>query len=279
VLDVIRNDRLLRRLAAVGIGIILIIAVLYISPIYKAFGNNTVAIIYDLTTVFLAGLATVLMGLMWRTFERGTPLWIVWGTLTLGMLLWTVGEVLWAYNEIILEEDLYPSIADAAWVAGYIPLFIGFSLRFRSLGAMPSLDDLVTGGGFFLAILIVGVAFVLGPIATENYGTRTEQIHNIIYPVGDLALAFAVMLSVIALVGGALSYPWTMLAVGFLVTSAGDLMYSYATWNDYYFTGSRGTNLATYLSDVPYLAAYVVIAFAMIMQVRQRKVMERSRAV
>jgi hypothetical protein len=274
MIDIIRDDRLLRRLAVVGIGIILIISVLYISPISKAIGSESVTTIYDLLTVLLTALAVVLMVMMWRTFERGEPLWIVWGILAVGMLLWTLGEALWGYYEVILKDELpYPSVADVAWVVGYIPLFIGFFLRFRTLRTMPSLDELVTGGGFFLVILIVGVAYVIGPIATENYGSRTEQFLNILYPVGDLALAFAVMLSVIVLAGGALSYPWMMLAVGFLITSLGDLMYSYGTWNDYYITGNHGTNLVTFLADVPYLAAYVVIAFAMVVQVRQRRVM------
>jgi hypothetical protein len=274
MIDIIRDDRLLRRLAVVGIGIILIISVLYISPISKAIGSESVTTIYDLLTVLLTALAVVLMVMMWRTFERGEPLWIVWGILAVGMLLWTLGEALWGYYEVILKDELpYPSVADVAWVVGYIPLFIGFFLRFRTLRTMPSLDELVTGGGFFLVILIVGVAYVIGPIATENYGSRTEQFLNILYPVGDLALAFAVMLSVIVLAGGALSYPWMMLAVGFLITSLGDLMYSSGTWNDYYITGNHGTNLVTFLADVPYLTAYVVIAFAMVVQVRQRRVM------
>ncbi len=271
MLDIIREDRLLRWLATAGLALVIIMAVLYISPIHKAVGDRTLTIVYDVQTVFFAGLATVLMGWMWRTFERGEPLWMVWGAFTLGMFLWTLGEVLWAYGEIIAKEELpYPSIADVAWVVGYVPLFIGFFLRFRSLRTMPTLDDLLTGGGFFLVILVVGVAYIIGPIATQNSGTHTEQFLNILYPVGDLALAFASVLSVIVLAGGSLSYPWMMLAGGFLLTSLGDLMYSYATWNDLYITGNHGTNLVTYLADVPYLAAYIVIAFAMVVQIRQR---------
>jgi vacuolar-type H+-ATPase subunit I/STV1 len=214
-----------------------------------------------------------LMALLQSTFERREILWVVWGSLALGMFLWTVGEAITAYYELLKDEAPYPSTADVAWVVGYIPLFVGFFLRFRSLRTMPTLREFLIGAIIFALLLVLGVVFVIGPIVTAtDYSSRTEQFLDVLYPVGDLALAFAALLSVIVLAGGTLSYPWITLAAGFLITSVADLIYSYATWNDLYVSGNSGTNPATFLVDVPYFAAYVVIAFAMLMQARLREV-------
>jgi hypothetical protein len=80
------------------------------------------------------------------------------------------------------------------------------------------------------------------------------------------------MLSVFVLAGGMLAFPWWVLAAGFLVTAAADLFYLYAGWQELYLTGGdQGTNLATFLADVPYIAGYIIIAFAMVMQIRLRR--------
>lgn len=269
--DTIRKDSVLRRAGVVGLVLTLIVAVLYISPVYREAGK-AVAWFYDLGTVFLAGLATVLMVVMWRTFERGETLWIVWGLLALGMFLWALGEAIWAYYELILDEDPFPSVADVVWTIGYIPLFISFLLRFLSLRTLPTRNQFLIAGGVFLLLLVLGVVFVIAPIITDDEpGDRTEQFLTVLYPIGDLAIAFVALLSVAVLSGGTLSYPWLVLAFGFLVTSVADLVFVYAEWKEVYLTGQDvGTNLDTALADVVYYAGYVVIAFAMVMWVRLR---------
>jgi hypothetical protein len=167
MLDAIRKDSVLRNAAVVGLVLTLIVAVLYTSPVYREAGTTAVNWFYNLGTVFLAGLSTVLMVMMWRTFERGEILWFVWGLLALGMFLWTLGETIWAYYELILEEETpYPSAADVAWVIGYIPLTVGLLLRFLSLRTMPTQQQALIGGAIFVLLLVPGVAFVIGPIVT-----------------------------------------------------------------------------------------------------------------
>jgi hypothetical protein len=196
--------------------------------------------------------------------------------LMLGMLLWLIGEIIWAYYDLVAKKVLpYPSLADVAWLAGYVPLFIGLFLRFFSMRTWPSRREIALIGGIFLLLLVIGIIFVIEPIVTyKGYEDRSTQVIDLLYPVGDLAVAFVALLSVVVLAGGMLSYPWILLASGFLVTSVSDLLYSYATWNEIYLTGqASGTNLATFGADVLYLAGYLLVFWGIIMQARLRRVM------
>ncbi len=270
------DDRMLRVLVAAGSVLLLLIAALYISPVYKAMGETAMLWIYDGTVIVVVLITVVLMAQIMLTFERGEIPRTVWFMLTFGLFLWLVGEIIWAYYDLILKEAVpYPSLADAAWVAGYAPLFIGFLLRFLSLRTMPTGREIALIGAVILLMLVVSIVFVIGPIlAVEDADDFSAQTIDLLYPVGDLAVAFVALLSVVVLAGGMLSYPWLVLAGGFLVTSVADLLYFYATWNDIYLSGQNsGTNLATFGADIPYLAGYLLIFWGIIMQVRLRRVM------
>ncbi|RPI93479.1 MAG: hypothetical protein EHM39_12835 [Chloroflexi bacterium] len=270
------DDRVFRYLVAAGSAVLLLITALYISPVYKAVGEPTMLWIYDLTIVVVVAITVVLMAQITLTFERGEILRTVWFMLTIGLFLWLVGEIVWAYNDLFAEEELpYPSLADAGWLAGYVPLFVGFLLRFISLRTLPTGREIALIGAVILLMLVIGIVFVIEPMITyEGYEDRSTQVIDLLYPVGDLAVAFVALLSVVVLAGGMLSYPWLVLAGGFLVTSVADLLFSYATWNEIYLPGQDlGTNLATFGADIPYLAGYLLIFWGIIMQARLRRVM------
>ena len=88
----------LRRAAATLIAALGVISVLYVKPIYQMAGQQTILWVYDLTVVTSALACVGLSFLLWRSFSRGEVLKKVWGSLTLGLLLWTIGEAIWSYD-------------------------------------------------------------------------------------------------------------------------------------------------------------------------------------
>jgi len=42
---------------------------------------------------------------------------------------WSIGEVIWAADELILHKDPFPSIADFFWLLGY-PAYFGFAIYY-----------------------------------------------------------------------------------------------------------------------------------------------------
>jgi hypothetical protein len=269
------KDRFLRWAIVVSLITTGITLLLYISPLYKSVGSYSVAWVYDSLTSLFALVDMLLAALLWRSFGQGEALKPMWGSMALGLLLWTAGEMIWAYYELILKKETpYPSIADVGWTLGFIPLLIALSLRYRSLRTAPARKQLAIGMGVFALLLVLAIVFVIGPILTsDDSSSLTQQLFNMFYPVGDLAVALIALLCVFVLAGGVLSRPWMLIAAGFLVVSIADLLFCYANWNDIYWVGSgTSPNAVTTLSDVLYLASYQIILLGLIMQARLQRV-------
>jgi hypothetical protein len=261
----------LRFVALIGIALSLIVAILYIAPVRTALGGSTLLWFYDLSIIILAWLGAALSLMLARRFERGEVLRTIWLMLGVALLLWGLGEAIWAYYELVLQTDPYPSPADVVWVIGYIPLFAALALRFQSLQATPD-------RGQVIAIVVIAVAvagilgvFVFAPILGDPEVTLVEKVVGVLYPVGDLIVGIGALLIMLVLIGGTLSRPWLFIALGFIVVSAADLLYTYADWQGLYLSGSD-KNLLSALSDVPYYISYIIIDFGLILQARLQKI-------
>src|SRR6185436_337238 len=97
------QDRRSRPAALVALGIIAAITLLNVRPIFDAVGGLTVLWIYDISIIVLAGFSAVLSLLLARSYRPGEVLRRIWLFLGIGLLLWTIGEAMWAYTELILK--------------------------------------------------------------------------------------------------------------------------------------------------------------------------------
>ena len=224
--------------------------------------------ISNLVTLASSWSVAVLAFLLWRSYDAREPAKRIWLGLMIGFVLWAVGETLWAYYDIRLGEEVpFPSIADLAWAVGYLPLWAALFLRYRSI-------EVRGGAALWAALLAVGIVavlvvrYILWPIITyPDYERSIEKFLDVLYPVGDLILLLAAVLVSIALWGGRLSSAWQLVAVGMAVLGMADLLFVYASWNEIYIT-EGSPNLITFLSDVPYVGAYLIIAVGEYVQAR-----------
>jgi hypothetical protein len=224
--------------------------------------------IADLVSLASAWTVAVLAFLLWRSYDPREPAKRIWVLLLAGFVLWSVGETLWAYYDLQPgAEAPFPSIADLAWAVGYLPLWVALYLRYRSIE--------VRGGSALWATLIVlglialvVVRYILWPIVTYPGSERLiEKVLTVLYPVGDLILLLGAVMVSIALRGGRLSSAWQLIAAGIAILGLADLFFVYADWNEIYTT--EGTpNLMTFLADVPYVGAYLIIAVGEYVQAR-----------
>jgi diguanylate cyclase len=266
------QDRRSRPAALVALGIIAVITLLNIRPVFDAVGGLTVLRIYDLSIIVIAGFSAVLSLLLARSYRPGEVLRRIWLFLGIGLLLWTVGEAIWAYFELILQVDPYPSPADYVWLVGYIPLFAALYLRFHSLGTTPERSRLMTLIVVFGVLVALVSYLVLLPMMQEPESEPFAQFIGVMYPLGDLAVALGAMLIFLVLTGGALSRPWMMIAAGFIIVSVADLFYTYADWQGLLLSGGE-TNLISSVANVLYYVSYVVIAFGVYLQARLQKIL------
>jgi hypothetical protein len=249
---------------------VVVILLLYINPLYRLVGPLATAIVYDGLLLAIVGAGAVLAGLLWRSFDRGEVHRTIWASLGLGLLLWGVAEGVSAVYEVILGKTLpVVSVADIAWLIGFLPLLVALFTRYNSLGARPGPLELAAVIGAFVLLIVLAAVFVIGPIlAYPDYERLIERLLDAAYPLCDLVVAHAALLNVLVLRGGALARPWGVIAAGFLVVSLADLLYAYATWYELYTGLDPQVNLITALVDVPYFVSYVLITLGLYMQAR-----------
>ena len=116
--------------------------------------------------------------------------------LSTGWLLIAAGQACWAfgisYFALVLwntDPMPYPSLADAGWLAFYVPTLAGIVLliRARTAGRTETVTMLDAAIGA-LAISAAGAALAFGAIVDATGGSSLAIATNLAYPLGDLAL-------------------------------------------------------------------------------------------
>ncbi len=198
-----------------------------------------------------------------------------WGAMTLGLALWVVGEAIWTFFELVLQQEVpYPSLADIVWTAGYIPLILSIGYQYESLRAAVSRKGRVVIGAVVLGMIVLTFWLVVLPILTDpEAGTPMEMFFSLAYPIGDLLLLALGTALVIVFLGGQLVLSWGAISTGIILLSISDLLFSYGTWNGLYYPDGR-LNFLSGLFDTLYISAYVVWTIGLFLRYRLPEVGE-----
>jgi hypothetical protein len=160
----------------------------------------------------------------------------IWGRVTLSLVLWTLAETIWGYYEVVLNEPVpYPSIADLFWVIGYIPLIQAILIQYRLYQIRPNQRQRFLIAAIVLLFSVVGGAVVIQPIVQAfDLERALESLLNVAYPSLDLLLLILTTVIVFALEQGRFAFTWRVLGLGLVIMASGDLLFSYASWNELY---------------------------------------------
>jgi hypothetical protein len=151
-----------------------------------------------------------------------------YAALALGLLMWTAGEILWGYYEVVLQDELPDaSIADAFWLFGYG--FIGYHLfkNYRYFGRKIDRKLVIAVG----ALIAAAIAYVSGEtISITQNGSVEDMLTAIIrisYGIGDFVIIYPALLLVITLRKAKLHFsPWFFITVGLLLTASADVIFA-----------------------------------------------------
>ena len=195
-------------------------------------------------------------------FDPRVPQRRVWSLLGVGLLLWALAEMVWAYYQIGVGVGVdvpYPSPADVLWAVGTAPLILGLFLGYRSLGVRLSPGQRTAAVGVYAVLLTVLAGGLLAPMFFSQPAVPwAEAFLGTYYLIGDLTFAFIATLSLVVLVGWAGRK--TVAAdrrSGRCCSPSRTRAFAYAAWIGVYSTGA---NLLSSAIDVAYLAAYAAIA-------------------
>ena len=157
----------------------------------------------------------------------------------LGLLAWSIGDILFTLESRGGASPPTPSPADAFYLMLYPLAYLAIMLlirgEIRSFKASVWLDGAVAGLG---AAAIV-CAFVFDTILSSLSGSPTQVATNIAYPIGDLIL-LAIAVSALVIVPG---WPIRLitLVAGCLVMAIGDTVYLFESAAGTYKSGGRST--------------------------------------
>lgn len=212
----------------------------------------------DIGGVLIIGTAAVVIIRTAMRFGKGEPLRRQWLAIGFGVLLYTLGDVMWTYIELIQRAEVpYPGLPDVMYVSLYV--FLGYGIvsaayAYRGLVKIKtplSISVLVT----LATGLVLYMVLVRDIIADSSVGVL-EKLLDLYYPVADLALllgpAIFIVLVVAQLGRGSLAVPWRFVMAGMAILAVADTWYQWLEWQGLYAAG--------HVVDLGWMLGYVLIA-------------------
>jgi signal transduction histidine kinase len=194
-----------------------------------------------------SAVAAIALGVRWHRPARRLPWWLI----AAAQGLFVAGDALFSVNELVLQIEPFPSLADALYLPGYPVLAAGLtvlalsrSTRRRDWAGLADAAIIAIGFGLLSWVL------VMVPYFRDPSLGMVELLVSLAYPVGDvLLLALAARL---ATTPGRRTLAFRLLIANLAVTMAADTLFSALA-----LSGS-----STVVTDGFYLVAYLLLGAA-----------------
>lgn len=228
----------------------LYILVYWFEP-FSEFWNNFLSNFFLQVISLFAAIVTTMIFLRYEKTDAPRQ---VWGPFAVGLWLWFGGELFWGILNLTVG-DVPIGLPDVFWVTSYFIMGLALMNQYRIL-FQPELKTI------WLWVLLFGLSLFASTwlMASVFFNTFSESnpldvFVNSFYPVGDLLLSIIALWLAHKFMGGAFARPW----VGLLVFSVADLSYAWLEISGTYAWSLEQGNILSTISDVMYLAAYLVL--------------------
>ena len=205
----------------------------------------------------IAGIFCIYLGIRYKLSTSTGKVWLLIG---LGMFGWLIGDIIYSYYELYLDEPPFPSIADVFYLGAYLPLSLGFIIQTRVLEMELKNSEKIMIGIIYSIICILVIITVLFLPIQDWYGGEaipSEELPSVIigalYPIFDLFLLICVMVVLVKLRGGKINLAWILLIIGFLIMIFADILYN---WKE----NVIGEALNWEIYDLLFLFSYMFIS-------------------
>jgi len=157
-------------------------------------GPATVTTVSDLGSVLAGGFAAVCTAVTARS-SQGRQRW-AWVAMTVGLVAWFLGDVIWAYYELVLgmQTAPFPSPSDAGYLL--FPIAACTALILLPIGSAGQsqtrlvVDGLIVACSLFTIFWSLGLDDVFHGVGESRFGFAV----SVAYPVTDLVLLTAALL-------------------------------------------------------------------------------------
>ena len=235
-----------------AVGLVLLYAFQGYYPDFMYFFSNTFPPVIAGAAVLVSGLS---LERYWRMSKGRFP--VIWLYFTAGLLLWFIGEAVWAGYTLILGEELpYPSVADVFWIAGYIPFFIALYLYVKLFGNTLNKKTIAISMVVTATLTILAVAALLIP-ALHAEEDLARLVMNFAYPLLDLSLFSVAHIGVLIFLKGKLGRPWLLINAAIAANTFADILFIYTTAQGTYYCGHM-LELPSHLAYLFFLMAFYI---------------------
>jgi PAS domain S-box-containing protein len=150
----------------------------------------------DLITILINGLAVLCLlyaATMSRHYDRRH--YYGWLLLFVSQSSFLVGDIFFAYYDLVLKQSTSPSLADIFYLLAY-PLFLSGALLLPSANFKPSerIKLILDTGIVLISSILIYWSLLIAPTIEQNLGADTLIMFlAVAYPIGDLLLLFALV--------------------------------------------------------------------------------------
>lgn len=215
--------------------ILILVGAIIVSNSFIVFSNQDSRDFFTNWSIITAASAALSLSIMAviTAYKRRIDRFFVYAQIifTVGLALWLVAEVTWAYYQLVLEIGTpFPSSADAFWLSGY-GFFTYFMFRIYNF--------INKGNEKFIAVLVsLATAIILGYILNLTFGIAdllsaqegsVAWLISIAYPILDGILLVPAVLILWSLRGkNVASANWSLLALSIVLVTVGDIGFGYS---------------------------------------------------
>lgn len=154
----------------------------------------------------------------------------IWKRMVIGLLFWTVAEAIWAvYSLKGWEKGLVTNVADAFWLAGYIPFAEALVMRYRSYRNRPGNSGILNSILFILAVFIpvTYVALIPALTRTQDWVQSLDLLTKTSYSIANVAILPFAVLILVTVGHGRLFKVWGLISISFILRSVIYLLLTY----------------------------------------------------
>lgn len=173
-----------------------------------------------------------------------------WFVFSIFAILWFIAERIALYYNLKLGEELFPSEADAFWLAGY-PFLFAFTILY-----LKPVRNSITKKTFALALAvsIVTMAPILYIICEQNMDVSFYELAvAAAYPIGDAIILVPAIIGVTLFFRGKVNLLWSLMCLAIISETIADTGFLLITTDNSYYQGHP--------IDILFIWYYIIFSF------------------
>lgn len=176
-----------------------------------------------------------------------------WALITVSLVFWTAGDLIWSVWLDYIPNPPDPSVADIGYLLMYPVMYGGLMALLRSRTRQVLAAQWLDGGVVALAVGAVAATMVFADVLSGTTGHIAADVVNVTYPVADFILLMFVAIAYV-LAGRRAGRDWLGLGCGVTLLAGADILYAEQS--------AGGAYVSTGLVNVLYLSSFIVVAIA-----------------